>query len=244
MNEILPMYFEIFETIFNTTFKEKFWENMTINKYIEKNNKHFNYWSFFKQFYNFDFPKTLNFQRIDHFITLWDKKLFEEWTIIFKDQILEKYFHNKRKANENDKFKHSDYWDFNMNFYQQFLLNSWLLKTYILQFDYFVFFLDALDKYTFKNSDVKKKDILRLFLCKFKIMHDSRIHKTDIFTNDNLKILRYKLYSFYSFFKKMKNIDYISDSDKKELEEDYHLLFKTYDNFYNRILEQVKKIEV
>ena len=170
--------------------------------------------------------------------------MFDQWTHIFKDQALEKYFYNKRKANENDKFKHSDYLDFNMNFYQQFLLTSWLLKTYILQFDYFVFFLDALDKYTFKNSTLKKEDILKLFLCKFNVMYDNRTNTTNEFSNDNLKILKYKLYSFYSFFKKMKNIDYISDSDKKELEENYLLLFKTYDNFYNKILEQAKKIEV
>ena len=248
-NTILPIYFEIFETIFNTTietsfFKDVFWENMTIDKYIEKHKKHFNYWLFFKQFYDFDFPKTLNYEKIEQFITLDEKKLFEQWTHIFKDQTLEKYFYNKRKANENDKFKHSDYLDFNMNFYQQFLLTSWLLKTYILQFDYFVFFLDALDKYTFKNSNLKKEDILKIFLCKFNVMYDNRSNTTNVFSNDNLKILKYKLYSFYSFFKKMKNIDYISDHDKKELEENYLLLFETYDNFYNRILEQAKKIEV
>ena len=79
-NTILPIYFEIFETIFNTTietsfFKSVFWENMTIDKYIEKHKKHFNYWLFFKQFYDFDFPKTLNYEKNWAIHYTWWKKI-------------------------------------------------------------------------------------------------------------------------------------------------------------------------
>ena len=41
----------------------------------------------------------------------------------------------------------------------------------------------------------------------------------------------------------MKNIDDFSESDKKELEENYISLFRKYSDFYNEILKQVKKIE-
>ena len=247
-NTILPIYFEIFETIFNTKFKENFW-NFTIDKYIKENKNHFENVRFFGQFYSFEFPKQIDIEKLDKLVELEDKETFEIWTYILKDQVLKKYFIDKKKQNEIYKYKHDNYFDFNMNYYQKLLLKSWLLKNYIFHFDYFLFFLDFLDKYKFKHSKLKKEDILKLFLCKFhtrvyNIIQDNLYtDRIDIFTHDNLKLLEYRLCSFYSYFKKMKNIDDFSESDKKELEENYISLFRKYSDFYNEILKQVKKIE-
>ena len=248
LNTILPIYFEIFETIFTTTFKEKFW-NISVNRYIEKNAKDFYHTSFFNQFYSFEFPKVVDIYELDKLVETEDKELFEQWTYILKDQVLKKYFTDKKKQNEIYKYKHDHYFDFNMNYYQKLLLKSWLLKNYIFHFDYFLFFLDFLDKYKFKHSSLKKEDILKIFLCKFymrvyKIIQDNLYtDKIDVFSHDNLKILEYRLCSFYSYFKKMKNINDLSESDKKELEENYISLFRKYSDFYNEVLRQVKKIE-